>query len=148
MTHLDSRGLPLSTTSEIAAEYSGRAWISFSPPGPARIRLSKKAIAADPDFALAHAARARLHAIRVEAPAARERIAIAADIVARHGTESERSHVDIVSLAVHAKTAKALERVLVYADKWPRDVVILGLPLGAFGLFAFSGIGGSQPGAG
>jgi hypothetical protein len=140
MACLDSRGLPLSTTSDVAAErYREGVDLLLSAWPSADVALDE-AIAADPDFALAHAARARLHAIRVELAAAQARIATATEIVARYGTERERSHVDILSLAIHGKSAEALERVLVHADAWPRVVVILGLPLGAFGLFAFSGM--------
>ncbi|MCO6716822.1 hypothetical protein, partial [Streptomyces sp. CHB19.2] len=33
----------------------------------------------------------------------------------------------------------ALQGALEHAERWPRDILILGLPLGAFGLLAFSG---------
>ena len=140
MACLDSRGLPLSTTSDVAAERYREGVDLLLSAWPGADAALDAAIAADLDFALAHAARARLHAIRVELAAARARIATAAELVARHGTERERSHVDILSLAIHGTSAEALARVLVHADAWPRDVVILGLPLGAFGLFAFSGM--------
>src|SRR3954470_20645362 len=86
--------------------------------------------------------RARLHAIRDEPAKARARIATAEEAVARRGTDRERSHVEALSLAIDGQSAKALERALAHADAWPRDVLILALPLGAFGLFAFSGMAG------
>jgi hypothetical protein len=140
MIHLDSRGLPLSTTSDRAAERYGYGVDLLLSAWPGAAEVLEEAIAADPDFALAHAARARLHAIRTEAAKAKARIATAQEIVARHGTERERSHVEILSLAINGQSAKALERALAHADAWPRDVLILSLPLGAFGLFAFSGM--------
>jgi hypothetical protein len=140
MTHFDSRGLPLSTTSDLAAERYRHgvdlllsAWLGAA-------EALEEAFDADPDFALAHAARARLHAIRAEPARARARIATAEEIVARHGTDRERSHVEILSLAIDGQSAKALERALAHADTWPRDILILSLPLGAFGLLAFSGM--------
>lgn len=140
MARLDSRDLPLSTTSDLAAErYRVGADLLLSA-WPGADAAFENAIGADPDFALAHAARARLHAIRGEMPAARACIATAAEIVGRHGTERERSHVDVLSLAIHGPAAKALDHALAHVEAWPRDVVILGLPLGAFGLFAFSGM--------
>src|SRR5918993_5174031 len=140
MTRLDSRGLPLSTTSDRAAErYREGVDLLLSAWPGAGERLDE-AIAADPAFALAHAARARLHAIRGEAAAARARIAEAGEIVARVGTERERSHVATLALAVTGQSAEALKGALAHADAWPRDVLILSLPLGAFGLLAFSGM--------
>jgi hypothetical protein len=140
MAHADSRGLPLSTSSDLAAgQYRDGVDLLLSA-WPGADAAFDAAIAADPDFALAHAARARLHAIRLEMPAARAAIATAAGIVARRGTERERSHVDVLALAIHGRSAEALDRALAHAEAWPRDVVILGLPLGAFGLFAFSGM--------
>jgi hypothetical protein len=62
MGHPDSRGLPLSTTSDLAAERY-RNGVALLPGAAENL---DQASAADPDFALAHAARARLHAIRAE----------------------------------------------------------------------------------
>ncbi|PDT36656.1 MULTISPECIES: tetratricopeptide repeat protein [Sinorhizobium] len=140
MTHLDSRGLPLSTTSDLAAERyrDGVDLLLSSWPGAAE--TLEAALAADPDFALAHAARARLHAIRAEPAKAKARITTAEEIVVRRGNEREWSHVEVLSLAIDGQSAKALARALAHADVWPRDILILSLPLGAFGLFAFSGM--------
>jgi hypothetical protein len=140
MTHLDSRGLPLSTVSAHAAERYREGVDLLLSAWPGAAEALDGALAADPDFALAHAARARLHVIRMEPAKARARIAAAEEIVARRGTERERSHVEILCLAINGQSAQALERALAHADTWPRDVLILSLPLGAFGLFAFSGM--------
>lgn len=139
MARHDSRGLPLSTASDLAAERYRDGVDLLLAAWPGAAEPLEEAMAADPDFALAHAARARLHAVRAEMPQARERIAAAAAIAARRGTERERSHVDVLSLAVNGKSAGALERALAHADAWPRDALVLSLPLGAFGLLAFSG---------
>jgi hypothetical protein len=140
MARLDRRGLPLSTTSDRAAERYRDGIDLLLSAWPGAIEALEEAITADPGFALAHAARARLHAIRAETPKARARITTAAALVAERGTERERSHVEILSLAIHGQSAKALEHALAHLDTWPRDVLILSLPLGAFGLFAFSGM--------
>ncbi|MBM7117423.1 tetratricopeptide repeat protein [Archangium primigenium] len=140
MLHFDRHGLPLSTTSEIAAECYREGMDLLLSAWPGAAEALDASIAADPDFALAHAARARLHTTRAEPDKARERIATATGLVARRGTARERSHVEVLSLAIHGASAKALERALAHADTWPRDVLILSLPLGAFGLFAFSGM--------
>ncbi|MFC0804575.1 MULTISPECIES: tetratricopeptide repeat protein [Sinorhizobium] len=140
MTHIDSRGLPLSTTSNLAAEHYREGVDLLLSAWPGAAEALDEAIAVDPDFALAHAARARLHAVRTELASAKAKIAKAEEIVSRYGTERERSHVQVLSLAINGQAAKALERALDHADRWPRDILILSLPLGAFGLFAFSGM--------
>lgn len=140
MARIDSRGLPISTASDLAAERYREGVDLMLSTWPGAAETLDEAIAADPDFALAHAARARQHAMRVEPAKAKARIAIATGLVARRGTERERSHVEILSLAIGGQSAQALEQALAHADTWPRDVVILSLPLGAFGLLAFSGM--------
>ncbi len=140
MARLDRRGLPLSTTSYLAAERYREGVDLLLSAWPGAAEALEGAVDADPDFALARAARARLHAIRAEPAEARAWIAAAAEIVARHGTERERSHVEILSLAINGQPALALERALAHAETWPRDVLVLSLPLGAFGLLAFSGM--------
>ncbi len=140
MAHLDNRGLPLSTSSDLAAERYREGVDLLLSAWPGAGEALEEAIAADPGFALAHAARARLHAIRAEPAKAREQITAAADLLAKRGSERERSHVEALSLAIHGKSKEALQRALAHAEAWPRDVLILSLPLGAFGLFAFSGM--------
>lgn len=139
MARSDSRGLPISTTSDRAAERYREGVDLMLSTWPGAAEVLDEAIAADPDFALAHAARARLHAMRAEPAQAKARIARAAEIVVHQGTERERSHVAVLSLAIHGRSAEALRAVYGHADAWPRDILVLSLPLGAFGLLAFSG---------
>jgi tetratricopeptide (TPR) repeat protein len=140
MANFDNRDLPISTASDAAAEHY-RAGVSLLLGiWPSAAEPLDAAIAADPDFALAHAARARLHALRAEPAEARVRIAEAERLVARNGTERERSHVEVLVHSVNNRPKQALAQTLAHADRWPRDAMILALPLGAFGLFAFSGM--------
>ena len=99
-----------------------------------------RAIAADPDFALAHIARARIHTFYQQGEPARNEAAAARALVARHGTEREKSHVETLALAVEGNLPAALASALKHLESWPRDAVVFSLPLGAFGLFAFSGM--------
>ncbi|MET7245458.1 tetratricopeptide repeat protein [Methylobacterium sp. EM32] len=139
MGHNDRRGLPLSTRSDRAAERYRAGIDLLLAAWPGAADALDAAIAEDPGFALAHAARARLHAMRTESRAARACITKAAECVARGGTERERSHVAVLSLAIDGQSEQALARALAHAESWPRDALILSLPLGAFGLLAFSG---------
>ena len=140
MATTDRYDLPLSTDSQAAAEAYIHGVDAMLSAWPDAGDAFDRALAADPDFALAQAAQARVLAMRSQPAEARARIALARDTAARRGTERERSHVDVVWLMMNGQSAKALERALAHADRWPRDVSILSLPLGAFGLFAFSGM--------
>jgi hypothetical protein len=140
MTCFDRYGLPLSTTSDLAAEQYQTGLDLLLSLWPGAAQSLEAAITTDPSFALPYAARARLHAIQAESMQARARIATAEKLVIQNGTERERSHVGILSLAINGQSAKALEGALAHADRWPQDILILSLPLGAFGLFAFSGM--------
>ncbi|MFP5454604.1 tetratricopeptide repeat protein [Sphingobium sp. CFD-1] len=140
MAHFDNHGLSLSTASDVAAAHyrDGVALMLAAWPGAGEDLDA--AIAADPDSALAHAARARLHAMHAQLVEARARIAVAQEKVTAAHSEREASHVDVLALAVNGKSQEALKAALAHADRWPRDTLILSLPIGAFGLFAFSGM--------
>jgi hypothetical protein len=140
MAHLDRRGLPLSTASDRAAACYRDGVDLLLSAWPGAAEALEEAAGADPDFALAHAARARLHAMRGEVADARARVADADARSARHGTERERSHVAVLSRAINGPPTEALARALAHLETWPRDALILSLPLGAFGLLAFSGM--------
>ncbi|WP_322094313.1 tetratricopeptide repeat protein [Paraburkholderia bannensis] len=140
MACFDRYDLPLSTTSDLTAERYRTGVDLLLSLWPGAGEALDAAIAADPEFALAHAARARLHAISAQPSDARARIALALELVTRNGTERERSHVQTLSFAINGQSAKALSSALAHTEQWPRDVVILSMPLGAFGLFAFSGM--------
>ncbi|MGJ5175901.1 tetratricopeptide repeat protein [Bradyrhizobium oligotrophicum] len=135
----DRYGLPLSTASaEAAAAYREGIdlLLAFWPGATAAF---ERAIMLDPDFALAHAARARIHAIYLQREAALQTIARARDLVAKRGTAREQSHVAALVLAIEGRGTDALASTLTHLASWPRDAMIMALPLGAFGLLAFSG---------
>ncbi len=142
MAHADSRDLSLSTTSPDAARAYRDGVDLLLSTWPGAIETLQRAVAADPDFALARAALARAHATRAQVTEARACIAGAVEAAARNGTARERSHVATLSLAINGQGQAALEHALAHLDDWPRDVVIFALPMGAFGLFAFSGMAG------
>jgi len=140
MTCHDRYGLPLSTASDTAAAHYREGIDLVLAAWPGAGEAFDAAIAADPDFALAHIARARVHFFYAEAQAARACAAKARELVVRHGTERERSHVEALALGMEGQPAKSLTQALAHLEQWPRDALILSLPLGAFGLFAFSGM--------
>lgn len=139
MAHCDSRGLALSTDSDEAAQ-AYRAGIDLLLSAwPGVVETLQRAVDADPDFALAHAALARAHASRMQPDAARACITRATAAAERRADPRERSHVATVALAVTGQGARAIDSALAHLETWPRDAVILSMLLGAFGLFAFSG---------
>lgn len=142
MANTDSRGQTLSTASDVAAGAYRRGVDLLLSAWPGADEAFGDAIAADPDFALAHAARARLQAIRADLAIARQTIGKAEERASHHATERERSHVAVLSRVINGRAPQALELALAHLERWPRDALILSLPLGAFGLFAFSGISG------
>jgi Tfp pilus assembly protein PilF len=140
MAFEDLYGLPISTASDSAAR-AYRQGIELMLSGwPGAAESLELAIEADPDFALAHAARSRMHLIYAEMPAAQEQAAMARQLAERNGSAREKSHVEILALTTQGQAAKALELALGHLESWPRDAMILSLPLGAFGLYAFSGM--------
>jgi hypothetical protein len=133
----DRYGLPFTTTSEAAARAYCEGLDLLLSAWPGTAAAFDRAIAADPQFALAHAARARVHFTYM---AAKTAIAQAQQLVQRNGTERERSHVETLALGMSGQPAKSLTHALAHLEQWPRDAMILNLPLGAFGLYAFSGM--------
>lgn len=140
MAFEDRYGLLLSTSSHEAAS-AYREGVDLLLAGwTGTAEVLERAIAADPDFALAHIARARLHAFYQQGDLARQKAALARELVAKRGDDRERSHVETLALAIEGRLPEALASTLKHIDAWPRDAVVLSLPLGAFGLFAFSGM--------
>ncbi|MGY4629148.1 tetratricopeptide repeat protein [Bradyrhizobium sp. USDA 4486] len=140
MAHQDRYGLPISTTSDQAAS-AYRDGVDLMLAGwTGTAETLERAIAADPDFALPYIARARVHAFYQQGDLARQKAALARELVVRRGTERERSHVETLALAIEGRLPEAIASTLKHVERWPRDAVVLSLPLGAFGLFAFSGM--------
>jgi Tfp pilus assembly protein PilF len=138
--HEDRYGLPLSTSYSTAATAYRDGIDRMLSAWPGAAEAFDRAITDDPDFALAHIARARVHSFYQQGEAARKEAATARDLVTRRGTEREQSHVETLALAAEGQLPAALASVLKHLESWPRDAVVLSLPLGAFGLFAFSGM--------
>lgn len=140
MPHEDRYGLPLSTASDAAAD-AYREGVDLMLAGwTGMAETLERAIAADPEFALPHIARARVHAFYQQGDLARSKAALGRELIAKRGTERERSHVETLALAIEGRLAEAIASTLRHIESWPRDALVLSLPLGAFGLFAFSGM--------
>jgi hypothetical protein len=140
MSHQDRYGLTLSTTSAEAAQAYRDGIDLLLSAWTGAAEAFDRASAADPEFALADIARARIHTFYQQGDLARTKAALARELVARNGTARERGHVETLTLAVEGQIPAALAAALAHLETSPRDAVVMSLPLGAFGLFAFSGM--------
>ena len=97
-----------------------------------------RAIQAEPDFALAHAALARANFILAKVPEARASAARARELAAR-ATPREQGHVNAIALAIEGKPVEALAATREHIARFPRDAMVLNPATGVFGLIGFSG---------
>lgn len=142
--HTDRYGLALSSPSAAACEHyvTGVDLLLSNQPG-ADIALNA-ALTLDTGFAMAHAALARHHQSWGRAADARTAIAKAHALLSAHsgGTSispREQQHVAVLAAAIEGRATDALRLLLAHVNAYPRDALVLGLALGAFGLLAFSG---------
>ena len=134
----DRFDLPVSAASpEALDDYIAAVDLLLSASPGAEERLGC-AIAAEPDFALAHIARARLLQLQARMPEAREAATRAKSLRGRISTREQR-HLDAIALTVEGSATDALALVRGHAREYPRDALPLSLALGVFGLLGFSG---------
>lgn len=102
------------------------------------------AVAADPEFAVAHAAFARARFVLADVATARKAAATARTLAA-NTTEREQSHVDALCLAIEGKPVEALAATHAHLSRFPRDAMVAAPATGVFGLIGFSGRQGREP---
>ena len=130
--------LPVTCATAAAVEdYGAGVDLLLSAWPGAEARLDR-ALAADPDFALAHIARARLLQLRLKMPDAKK-AAARAQSLANRLTARERRHIEVIVLSINGAASDALAMVRAHASEYPRDALPLSLALGVFGLLGFSG---------
>ncbi|MGY3440499.1 Tfp pilus assembly protein PilF [Bradyrhizobium sp. USDA 4473] len=134
----DRYGLPLTTTSDRAAAYYVDGVDRMLAALLGADAAFEAAIADDPDFALAHLGRARVHQLNMEGAAARAKAADARRLAAA-ASRRERQHIEIIASVIEGQGKKAMTAAEQHLAEYPRDAQILSLLLGAFGLYAFSG---------
>src|SRR5277367_6542396 len=139
----DRYDLPLSTASADARDAYVRGCEAKLTMFPGAIEAFDRAIAADPGFALGHAAKAYALLDRGDAAAARRSTAAAAALAAGLPTR-EASHVACFGLLVAGDAEGALAAVLAHLDAWPRDALVLGTTAFTNGLIGSSGRAGQK----
>lgn len=101
----------------------------------------EEAVAADPGFALGHAALARGAQTVGDGARARDAIATARGLTGGIAPR-EQSHIHALDLLVAGRSAEAYAAIRAHVDLYPRDALIAQTCSSVFGLIGFSG----QPG--
>lgn len=134
----DRYGLELTTTSTEARDLYVQG-IDKMLAADAHIEETlEAAIAADPEFALAHAALARQHQLMMRGTPARAAIETAGEFVGA-ATPREQQHVAIISALLTGQVPRSLELTREHLVDYPRDAFALAPATGVFGSIGFSG---------
>jgi tetratricopeptide (TPR) repeat protein len=139
----DRYDLALSTASSAARDAYVEGCEAKLTMYPGALEAFDRAIAADPLFALAHAARAHVLLERGDAAAARASMAGAKSFVAGL-TAREASHIAFFDLLAAGDAEAALSALSAHLSEWPRDVVVLGTTAFTNGLIGSSGRAGQK----
>jgi len=139
----DQYGLLLSTTSSAARDAYVEGCEAKLTMYPGALEAFDRAIAADPCFALAYAAKAHALLERGDAAAARVSMASAKSLTAGLSAR-EASHVAFFCLLVAGDAEGALVAVHAHLDAFPRDAVVLATTAFTNGLIGSSGRAGQK----
>jgi tetratricopeptide (TPR) repeat protein len=139
----DRYGLLLSTISPGARDAYVEGCAAKLTMYPGAIEAFDRAIAADPDFALAHAARA--HALLERGDGAAACASMAAANSRKAGlTAREKSHIAFFDLLVAGEGEAALAALRAHLGAWPRDALVLATTAFTNGLIGNSGRAGQK----
>ena len=134
----DRFGHSLTTTSDEAARHYVRALDCMTTANFGAAEALDGALEADPDFALAHIAKARWLMMHLRAAEGRAEIAAARALKDRV-TSREARHIEIIATALEGQGAKAFGMLEEHLAEFPRDELPLFMALGVFGILGFSG---------
>src|ERR1700716_4372114 len=119
----DRYELPVSTGSSAARDAYLQGCEAKLTMSPGAVEAFDRAIAADPGFALAHAARAHVLLERGDAAAAAS-MAVANSFAAGLSAR-EASHIAFFDLLAAGDVEAALSAVYAHLNAWPRDAFVL-----------------------
>ena len=139
----DRYGLALSTTSAAVrdAYVEGVDLLLTVYPGAAA--AFDRAIAVDPNFALAHIGKARALHLAGNVPAMRDAFA-AAEGLTEASSDRDRSHIAVFRHLFAGQAVAALAAVRAHVETWPRDALVLSLAANQGGLIGMSGLSGRE----
>lgn len=139
----DRYGLELSTASQAARDAYIEGVDLFLSANAGSEAAFGRAIAADADFALAHAALGRTQQLYAKIDAAKSSVARARELSARL-PRRERANLEMLATLVDGKGPAPLAFALEHLKEFPRDVMVLAPCTGVFGLIGFSGRSGRE----
>jgi tetratricopeptide (TPR) repeat protein len=139
----DRYGLLLSTNSSAARDAYVEGCEAKLTMYPGAIAAFDRAVAADPGFALAHAARAHALLERGDMAAARAAMA-AANSLAAGLSAREKRHIAFFDLLAAGEAEAALSAVVAHLNDWPRDALVLATTAFTNGLIGMSGRAGQK----
>jgi tetratricopeptide (TPR) repeat protein len=139
----DRYELPLSTASSAARDAYVQGCQAKLTMYPGAIEGFERAIAADPGFALAHAARANVLLERGDPAAARASMATANSLTAGL-SEREASHTAFFDMLSAGDAEAALSALPAHLAAWPRDALVLATTAFTNGLIGSSGRAGQK----
>lgn len=124
-----------------AAYRDGVDRLLHAKPGPEK--AFARAVALDPDFALAHAGEARALFVAARIPEAKAAALMAREL-SKKLPQREKDIVEVVVLTVEGGSAKAYALAREHLRKYPTDAMVLAPCTGVFGLIGFSGRRGRE----
>ncbi len=139
----DRYELPLSTASSVARDAYAEGCEAKLTMYPGALEAFERAIAEDPGFALAHAARAHVLLERGDPAAARASM-VAANSLTAGLSEREASHVAFFDLLSAGDGEAALSALPAHLGAWPRDALVLATAAFTNGLIGSSGRAGQK----
>jgi tetratricopeptide (TPR) repeat protein len=139
----DRYGLELSTASAAARDAYVEGVDLFLSANFGSEAAFKRAIAADPGFALAHAALARTLQLYAKMEEAKATAARARELGANL-PRRERANVEMLAGLVDGQLKAPLDFALEHLKEFPRDVMVFAPCTGVFGLVGFSGRPGRE----
>ncbi len=134
----DHYGNPISTSSFKAQSSYDRAVHLFLGANYGAVEAFSDAAAEDPDFALAHAGKARALMMTGDMPAAKATLT-QAQSCAGQSSHREKAHINLFALLLSGKAAEARGAVWEHVRDYPRDALAAQLCSNVFGLIGFSG---------
>ncbi|MBQ10206.1 MAG: hypothetical protein CMJ45_01495 [Planctomyces sp.] len=122
----DRFGLPISTTSTVAADHFGQGVDLVLSRNYGPEEHFRQALEADEGFALAHCAQAHISMLRGRGSEARES-ADKAKSLSSGISERERSQIEAIHLWVNGKGPQSLAVILEHMKEFPRNAMLLSL---------------------